>query len=83
MQFRLCLPTVLLLTSCWPAVGRSISSHLEIAASLMEIVPAGTPDPSPALYNTTLYAMGGLLSTALLCNLMMKPVHPRHHIKEN
>lgn len=48
----------------------------------MEIMPLGTSDPSPALYNSTLYAMGGLLTTALLCNLMMSPVHPRHHIKE-
>jgi hypothetical protein len=27
---------------------------------LMEIVPSGVVDPSPTLYNTTLYAMAGL-----------------------
>ena len=31
---------------------------------LMEIVPYGTMDPSPNLYDTTLYSMGGVLLVA-------------------
>jgi hypothetical protein len=31
------------------------------------------------LYNTTMYAMAALLAVALLANLLIRPVHPRHH----
>ena len=30
----------------------------------MEIAPEGTVDPTPSLYNTTMYAMAGLLVIA-------------------
>ena len=49
---------------------------------LMAIAPPGTLDPTPALYNTSLYAMGGLLSCAFLCNLALRPIDPKYHIKE-
>lgn len=49
---------------------------------LMEIAPAGTPDPSIGLYNSTMYLMAGLLAIALLSNALMRPVHPRHHMQE-
>jgi MFS family permease len=32
-------------------------------------------------YNTTLYILAGLLVVGLLCNLMVKPVDPRFHMK--
>jgi MFS family permease len=48
-------------------------------ARLMEIVPEGTIDPTPSLYNTTMYAMAGLLVVAFVANLLMKPVNSRHH----
>ncbi|GAB3126994.1 OFA family MFS transporter [Novispirillum itersonii] len=47
---------------------------------LMEIAPAGTVDPTPSLYNTTMYAMAGLLVVGLIANLMVKPVHEKHHM---
>jgi len=47
---------------------------------LMEIAPAGTVDPTPSLYNTTMYAMAGLLVIALISNMMVKPVHESHHM---
>ena len=50
-------------------------------AKLMEIVPAGTIDPTPSLYNTTMYAMAGLLVIAFFANLFMKPVDKSHHFK--
>eukprot|EP01147_Barroeca_monosierra_P011008 gene11008-3080_t len=40
-------------------------------SSLMEIVPAGTLDPTPTLYNTALYSMAGLLTCAVICNSMI------------
>ncbi len=52
-------------------------------ARLMEIAPIGTIDPTPSLYNTTMYAMAGLLVIAFFANLFMKPVHKSHHFKGN
>ncbi|MBC6443951.1 MAG: OFA family MFS transporter [Alphaproteobacteria bacterium GM202ARS2] len=49
-------------------------------ASLMEIVPIGTIDPSPTLYNTTMYAMAGLLALAWIANVLVRPVHAKHHM---
>ncbi|EGD82660.1 MFS permease [Salpingoeca rosetta] len=51
--------------------------------SLMEIAPAGTLDPTPSLYNTALYSMAGLLTCAVLCNAMIRPVDPKYMLKEN
>lgn len=51
-------------------------------ARLMEIVPAGTADPTPSLYNSTMYLMAALLAIGLVANALMKPVHPRHHLQE-
>jgi MFS family permease len=50
-------------------------------ARLMEVAPAGTVDPTPSLYNTTMYAMAGLLVIALISNMMVKPVHESHHME--
>lgn len=52
-------------------------------ARLMEIVPAGTADPTPGLYNGTMYLMALLLAVGLVANALMKPVHPRHHLPES
>lgn len=48
-------------------------------AKLMEIVPAGTVDPTPNLYNTTMYCMAALLVVAFFANLYLKPVGKKHH----
>ncbi len=50
-------------------------------ASLMEIVPAGTVDPTSGLYNTTMILMAALLAIALISNAFMRPVNPRHHLR--
>ncbi len=34
-------------------------------------------------YSVTMYIMAGLLSLGALCNLMIRPVHEKHHIKHN
>ena len=51
-------------------------------ARLMEIAPHGTSDPTSGLYNSTMILMALLLAIALVSNALMKPVDPRHHIKE-
>ena len=51
-------------------------------ASLMDIAPAGTIDPTPNLYNSTMYLMALLLAVALVSNALMRPVHPKHHMSE-
>jgi MFS family permease len=49
-------------------------------AKLMEIAPSGTIDPTPGLYNTTMYLMAVILLIALAANAFMRPVHTRHHM---
>jgi len=51
-------------------------------AKLMEIVPAGTVDPTSTLYNTTMYLMAALLALALVSNALMGPVDKKHHMTE-
>ena len=51
-------------------------------ARLMEIAPPGTSDPTSGLYNSTMILMALLLAIALVSNALMKPVDPRHHMKE-
>jgi MFS family permease len=51
-------------------------------ARLMELAPPGTLDPTPSLYNTTMYLMAVLLFVALIANALMRPVHPRHHLPD-
>ncbi len=50
-------------------------------AKLMEIAPPGTLDPTPSLYNQTMYLMAALLFIALIANALMRPVHPRHRLQ--
>jgi MFS family permease len=51
-------------------------------AKLMEIAPPGTVDPTPSLYNLTMYLMAALLAIALVANALMKPVAANHHMNE-
>ena len=52
-------------------------------SQLMEIVPAGIIDPTPTLYNTTMYAMAGLLFVAFIANLTIREVHSKHHVQNS
>lgn len=67
--------------------GAPISKLDELVAAktvtvqkLMEIMPDGTIDPTPTLYNTTMYTMAGLLVIGLICNSLIKPVNKKHHL---
>ena len=48
---------------------------------LMEIMPIATADPTPYLYNTTMYTMASLMSVAALCNYLVKAVDAKHFEK--
>ena len=50
-------------------------------SKLMEIAPEGTVDPTPSLYNTTMYAMACLLIIAFFSNLLIKPVNKKHFVE--
>ena len=51
--------------------------------NLLEISPIGTFDPTPTLYNTTMYAMACLLVIGFVANFLVKPVHSIHHLPES
>jgi MFS family permease len=51
-------------------------------AKLMEIAPPGTINPTPSLYNLTMYLMAALLAIALVANALMRPVDAKHHMAE-
>jgi MFS family permease len=57
-----------------------VAAKTVTVARLMEIVPQGVVDPTPNLYNTTMYVMAGLLVVALLANFMVRPVSEKHHM---
>ncbi|HSG66196.1 MAG TPA: MFS transporter, partial [Gammaproteobacteria bacterium] len=57
-----------------------VSNQTVTIAKLMEIAPPGTVDPTSSLYNTTMFLMAGLLAIALVCNALMRPVDPKHHM---
>lgn len=50
-------------------------------SKLMSIMPSGTIDPSPFLYNNTLYTMAGLVTCASVLHLMVKPVDRKYFEK--
>ncbi|MFN0199504.1 MAG: OFA family MFS transporter [Planctomycetaceae bacterium] len=69
--------------------GAPVSQLTELIAQktvtlskLMELVPPGTSDPSAMLYNSTMYYTTALLAAALIANLLVKPVDPKHYLRE-
>lgn len=63
------------------ALNELVAANTVTIAKLMEIAPAGTIDPTPSLYNTTMYAMAALLVAAFFANLFLKPVSEKHHVE--
>jgi MFS family permease len=62
-------------------LDRLVAAKTVTIAKLIEIMPAGTIDPTPGLYNTTMYLMAVLLFIAMISNALMRPVAPRHHLR--
>ena len=50
-------------------------------SKLMTIMPPGTIDPSPFIYNNTMYTMAGLISVGAALHLMVRPVNPKYFEK--
>ena len=59
-----------------------VSAKTVTIARLMDIAPAGTTDPTPFLYNSTMYAMAGFLGVAAVANAMVRPVDPKYWLPE-
>jgi MFS family permease len=55
-----------------------VAAQTVTVARLMEIAPAGTVDPTPSLYNSTMYLMAALLALGLVSNALMQPVDKKH-----
>lgn len=51
-------------------------------AKLVALAPAGTPDPSSSIYNTTMYLMAALLAVAFVVNVSVRPVAERHYLSD-
>lgn len=49
-----------------------IDSKTLTISRLMEIVPPGTVDPTPYLYNSTFYTAAGFIGLAAVCNQLLK-----------
>ena len=63
------------------ALPALIEAKTVTIAGLMDIAPAGTIDPTPMLYTSTMYGCAGLLGIALVSNALIRPVHPKHHMR--
>lgn len=63
-------------------IDQLVAAKTVTISKLMEIVPQGTIDPTPGLYNTTMYCMAALLVIAFFANLLIRPVREHHHHPE-
>ena len=50
------------------------STNVVSIPRLLELVPEGTPDPTPMLYNDACYVVCGLLAMSAVANGMIRPV---------
>jgi len=48
----------------------------------MTIMPHGTIDPSPFIYNNTMYAMASLVSVGAALHFMVRPVDKKYFEQE-
>ncbi|RVV97555.1 MFS transporter [Mesobaculum littorinae] len=64
-------------------IDQLVAAKTVTIARLMEIAPEGTVDPTPSLYNTTMYCMAALLVMAFFANLFLRPVGDHHHHRED
>lgn len=60
-----------------------IAARTVTIGGLLPLCPAGTPDPTGSLYDTTMYIMASLLAVALIANLLVRPVSERHFAAES
>ena len=54
-----------------------VAANTVTVSKLLEIAPAGTPDPTPSIYNLTMVVMAALLAVAFFANMRMRDVAER------
>ena len=54
-----------------------VAANTVTVSKLLEIAPAGTPDPTPGIYNLTMVLMAALLVVAFFANMRMRDVAER------
>jgi hypothetical protein len=54
--------------------AKLVESKAITISKLMVLVPPGTLDPTPHLYDTTMYSMAGLMSLAVVAHAFVRPV---------
>jgi len=59
-----------------------LESKAVTIASLMELAPVGTINPTPMLYDTTMYTMGGICFGALALNAAITPIDRKYKVFE-
>ena len=53
-------------------------------SKLMVLMPPGTVDPTPHIYDTTMYTLSGLMVVAFLSHAMVRPLdHALLHSNKN
>ena len=51
-----------------------LASKTLTISKLLVLAPPGTLDPTPHLYDTTMYAMSGLMATAVIAHSLVRPM---------
>jgi len=60
-----------------PSGAQSLIEAKTVTVSkLMALMPVGTPDPTPFLYDSTMHAMGGLVLVSAVMHNLIRPVDP-------
>jgi MFS family permease len=62
-------------------VDELVATKTVTISKLMDLVPATVPDPTPFMYNTSFYAMAGLMAVAAAAHLAVRPVDPKFYEK--
>lgn len=63
-------------------VADLIAAKTVTISKLLEALPPGTPDPTPFIYDTTMYALAGLASLAAVTHYLVRPVRKELYVKD-
>lgn len=64
------------------ALEELVAAKSVTISSLMNIAPSGTVDPTPFIYNSTMYTMGGFMAVAAVAHQFVRPVDRKYHEEE-
>ncbi|KAL7499289.1 hypothetical protein ACHAWT_006910 [Skeletonema menzelii] len=63
-------------------IQKMVNAKTLTIEKLMELAPPDVVDPTPYLYNTTLYAAAGLMGVAFVSNLAIRPLDLKKEIEQ-